>query len=250
MSAGATTGSGSVERLDPSLGRAHWHSSDQSGRLRAGVFGANDGLVSNLSLVMGVAGANPGASVILLSGIAGLLAGAFSMAAGEYISVRTQRERYEHLLAIERRELAQDPDEEARELAAIYVAKGLPVEEAERVAAHLMRDSEAALETMAREELGLNPRDLGSPFGAAISSFMTFAIGAIAPVLPFLFLGETRAVGVAAVTGAAALLVVGAAVSRVTGRSMAASALRMLAIGGTAAIVTYLVGASIGVSVG
>jgi VIT1/CCC1 family predicted Fe2+/Mn2+ transporter len=233
----------------PSVGRAHWHSSDQSGRLRAGVFGVNDGLVSNLSLVMGVAGASPGASVIVLSGVAGLLAGAFSMAAGEYISVRTQRERYQRLLAIERRELVDDPAEEARELAAIYAAKGLTREDAERVAGQLMRDPETALATMAREELGLNPDDLGSPLAAAASSFVTFALGAVLPVLPFLLLAEAPAVIVAAAVGAVALFGVGAGLSRLTGRSMVASALRMLAIGGSAALVTYIVGNLIGVSV-
>jgi VIT1/CCC1 family predicted Fe2+/Mn2+ transporter len=233
----------------PSDGRSHWHSSDQSGKLRAGVFGANDGLVSNLSLVMGVAGAHPGASVVLLSGVAGLLAGAFSMAAGEYISVRTQRERYEHLLAIEQRELIDDPDEEQAELAAIYTAKGIPPQDAERVARHLMRDPRMALDTMAREELGLNPNDLGSPLIAAASSFVMFAIGAILPVLPYLFLGERAALAAAALLGAAGLLAVGAAVARLTGRGTWKSALRMLAIGGSAAVITYLVGNLIGVSV-
>jgi vacuolar iron transporter family protein len=233
----------------PSDGRAHWHSSDQSGRLRAGVFGANDGLVSNLSLVMGVAGAHPGASVVLLSGVAGLLAGAFSMAAGEYISVRTQRERYEHLLAIERRELIDDPDEEQAELAAIYAAKGIPRQDAERVAKHLMRDPRTALDTMAREELGLNPDDLGSPVIAAASSFVMFAAGAVLPVVPYLFLGESAALVIAALLGAAGLLGVGGVVSRVTGRGAWKSALRMLAIGSGAAAITYLVGSLIGVSV-
>jgi VIT1/CCC1 family predicted Fe2+/Mn2+ transporter len=233
----------------PSHGRAHWHSSDQSGKLRAGVFGANDGLVSNLSLVMGVAGAHPGASVVLLSGVAGLLAGAFSMAAGEYISVRTQRERYEHLLSIERRELIEDPDEEQAELAAIYAAKGIPQQDAERIAAHLIRDPETALDTMAREELGLNPQDLGSPITAAASSFLMFAIGAILPVLPYLFLAEGAAFIAAAVLGAAGLLAVGGAVSLVTARGAWTSALRMFAIGGSAAVITYLVGNLIGVSV-
>jgi VIT1/CCC1 family predicted Fe2+/Mn2+ transporter len=217
--------------------------------LRASVLGANDGLVSNLSLVMGVAGAHPGASVVLLSGVAGLLAGAFSMAAGEYISVRTQRERYEHLLAIERRELIDDPDEEEAELAAIYAAKGIPRHEAERVAKHLMLDPRTALDTMAREELGLNPNDLGSPLIAAVSSFVMFAIGAILPVLPYLLLGESAALVTAALLGAAGLLAVGGAVARMTGRGTWKSALRMLAIGGSAAIITYLVGNVIGVSV-
>jgi len=184
-----------------------------------------------------------------LSGVAGLLAGAFSMAAGEYISVRTQRERYEHLLAIERRELIDDPNEEQAELAAIYAAKSVPEQDAERVAEHVMRNPETALETMAREELGLNPHDLGSPITAAASSFVMFAIGAILPVLPYLFFAEGGAFIAAAVLGAAGLLAVGGAVSLVTGRGAWTSALRMLGIGGSAAVITYLVGNLIGVSV-
>jgi len=142
------------------------------GNLRAAVFGVNDGLISNASLILGVAGASANNSIILLSGVAGLLAGAFSMAAGEYVSVRSQREMFEHQIGLERNELAQYPEEEAEELALIYAARGLPREDAQKLAKALIADPAQALDTLAREELGLNPEDLGSPWGVAIFSFL------------------------------------------------------------------------------
>ena len=163
-----------------------WHRGDASGSLRAAIFGVNDGLVSNLALVMGVTGGTGDRRLILLAGVAGLLAGAFSMGAGEYISVTSQRELFERELALEAEEIEAMPEEEANELALIYRAKGVSREEAEAMAARIMRDRTTALDTMAREELGLNPDELGSPWGVAASSFVSFAAGAVVPVLPWL----------------------------------------------------------------
>ena len=233
-------------------GAEKWHRGG-GGSLRATVFGADDGLVSNLSLVMGVAGgvanAPESGRFVLLAGIAGLLAGAFSMAAGEYVSVRSQREVFERQLALEAEELAASPEEEKRELALIYRAKGVPKEEAERLAQRLTEDREVALDTLAREELGLDPNELGSPWGAALSSFAAFAIGAALPVLPFFFLAGLSAVLASAALSAVALFVFGASLSLFTGRAPLYSGARMLLIGGAAAAITYLVGSLIGVSV-
>ncbi len=224
------------------------HSSVSGGNLRAAVFGVNDGLVSNTSLIMGVAGASGDSKIILLSGVAGLLAGAFSMAAGEYVSMRSQRELFEYQIGLEREELEEYPDEEAEELALIYNARGLPLEEARRIAQDLMRDPEHALNTLAREELGLNPHDLGSPWGAALSSFLAFAAGGIVPLLPFLFGAGKNALFVAAALAGAALFAVGALLSLFTGKRGWLSGMRMILIGGGAGMVTYLVGSFIGVS--
>ncbi|HEX9570734.1 MAG TPA: VIT1/CCC1 transporter family protein [Burkholderiales bacterium] len=218
------------------------------GNLRAAVFGINDGLVSNLSLILGVAGASSNTGFILLSGIAGLLAGAFSMAAGEYVSVRSQREMYEHQIGLERAELDEYPDEEAEELALIYAARGMSTQDATELARRTIADPRLALDTLAREELGLNPEDLGSPWGAALSSFFSFGVGALVPLAPFLVArGEGALVAAVAMTGVA-LFGVGATISLFTGRSAARDGLRMLAIGGGAGAVTYLVGKLLGVS--
>lgn len=226
------------------------HRRTSGGSLRAGVFGVNDGLVSNLALIMGVAGGTSDASTVVLAGVAGLVAGAGSMAAGEWISVQSQRELFENEIAVERMELSEFPEEERRELELIYRAKGVPQEQAAELAEHLMRDPEAALDTMAREELGLAPEDLGSPWTAASSSFVAFAMGAAVPLLPFLLLAPERALVVSAVLSAVALGGVGAGISLFTGRSGWWSALRMVLVGGFAAAVTYGVGAAVGVSVG
>ena len=230
--------------------RERWHRArDGGGSLRAAIFGVNDGLVSNFSLVMGVAGANPGNRFVLLSGVAGLIAGACSMAAGEFVSVSAQRELFERQIALEREEVAVNPEEEREELALIYQAKGLSETEARALAQRLSRDPEVALDTLTREELGLDPAALGSPWGAALSSFVMFALGALLPVLPFLFGGGGAAISISALLSAFALLGVGSALSLLTGRSPLVSALRMLLIGGAAASVTFLVGRLIGVSV-
>ena len=170
-----------------------WHKAGgRSGTLRAVIFGVSDGLVSNLSLVMGVAGASAGnPSFVFLAGIAGLLAGAFSMAAGEYISMQSQRELFERQIALERAEMEAMPEEEEAELAASYRAKGFTGEEAATIAHRIFEDPDTALDMLVREELGLDPDELGSPWGAAGGSFVAFAIGAVIPVIPFVFGGGT-----------------------------------------------------------
>jgi VIT1/CCC1 family predicted Fe2+/Mn2+ transporter len=218
--------------------------------LRAAVFGVNDGLVSNASLIYGVAGASPEPSVIVLTGVAGMLAGAFSMAAGEYVSVRSQREMFEYQIGLEREELDEYPEEEAAELALIYEAKGVSKDEARRMAEALIQDPERALDTLAREELGLNPEDLGSPLGAAGSSFLSFIAGAVLPLLPFLFLSGSPALELSIAVTALGLFGVGAALSLFTGRQAIVSGLRMLLIGGTAGLATYFIGKLMGVTLG
>jgi VIT1/CCC1 family predicted Fe2+/Mn2+ transporter len=221
-----------------------WHRRHgRSGTLRAVIFGVSDGLVSNLALVMGVAGAsaeNP--SFILLAGIAGLLAGAFSMAAGEYISMQSQRELFERQIALERAEMAAMPEEEEAELAAAYRAKGFAPEEAANIAARIFEDPDAALDTLVREELGLDPDQLGSPWGAAAGSFVAFAIGAAIPVLPFLVGDGGPAIATSLVLSLIALFAVGAGVSLLTGRGLLFSGLRQLGIGLGAAVVTFAIG--------
>ena len=232
--------------------RERWHRSSRSGTLRAVIFGVSDGLVSNLALVMGVAGANVAigaGNFVLLAGIAGLLAGAFSMAAGEYISMQSQRELFERQIALERAELEAMPEEEEAELAAVYQAKGFTQDEARTIARRMFSDPAHALDTLVREELGLDPDELGSPWGAAFGSFVAFAIGAAVPVLPYLVGSGFGAFLAAAIASLVALFVVGAGVSLLTGRSLLFSGARQVAIGAAAAIVTYLVGSAIGVSV-
>ena len=225
-----------------------WHRAGRSGTLRAVIFGVSDGLVSNLSLVMGVVGASPDPHFIVLAGIAGLLAGSFSMAAGEYISMQSQRELYERQIALERAELEAMPAEEEAELATIYRSKGFTPEEAARIAKRIFRDPETALDTLAREELGLDPDELGSPWGAAIGSFLAFAGGAVVPVLPFLVGSGTAAFVASLALSFGALFAVGAGVSLLTGRSTAYSGVRQVGIGAAAAAVTFLVGRLIGIS--
>ncbi len=215
----------------------------KSGALRAAIFGLNDGLVSNLSLIFGVAGAGVDNTVVIVAGIAGLLAGAFSMGAGEYVSMRVQREVFERLIHLEAHELGTQPDEEQRELADIYVAKGLSRRLAERIAEEVHRDPELALDVHAREELGLDPQEgLGSPWAAAGSSFAMFSVGAIVPLVPFLFTEGGAAVLIASIVAGLTLFGVGAASSILTGRPLWLSGARMLLIGAAAAAITYGVG--------
>jgi len=233
------------------------HRSGNSGTIRAAVLGGNDGLVSNFSLVMGVAGGVDNPDIIVIAGVAGLLAGAFSMAAGEYVSMRSQREIYEHQIGLEKAELEEWPEEEEEELAMIYEAKGLPRKDAERVAAHLMANPELALDTMVREELGLNPDDLGAPWAAAISSFVAFAAGALLPILPYLLGAAGGAAGgtggqallLSAIVSGIGLFLVGAAVALASGRGVMFGGMRMVLIGGAAAAVTYGIGTLIGTQV-
>jgi VIT1/CCC1 family predicted Fe2+/Mn2+ transporter len=231
--------------------RETWHRRGGGGTLRASVFGVSDGLVSNTALVMGFAGAQTSADFVLLAGLAGLLAGAFSMAAGEYVSMQSQKELFERQIQLERSELENAPEEEMRELTLIYQAKGLSMEEAELTAARLMENPEVALDTLVREELGLDPSELGSPWGASTGSFVAFALGAVVPVLPFIF-GDagTPFVVASATLSAIALFAVGAAVSLFTGRSAIYSGARQVALGAAAAGVTFVIGRIIGVSTG
>ncbi len=228
----------------------NWHHVDKSGTARAAVFGISDGLVSNTALVMGFAGGGIGSSTVLFAGIAGLLAGAFSMAAGEYVSVAGQRDLFEKEIAIEAEELRTAPQEEERELELIYRAKGLDADLAKQVAKRIMSDPEVALDTMVREELGLDPDELGSPIKVAASSFASFAVGAIVPVIPYLFLSGSAALTLGIVLAVIALLVVGGTVGRISGSGTVKSALRQLAFGGGAAIVTYVIGHFIGIGLG
>jgi VIT1/CCC1 family predicted Fe2+/Mn2+ transporter len=218
--------------------------------LRAAVFGVNDGLVSNASLILGVAGAGSDNATVLLAGVAGLLAGSFSMAAGEYVSVRSQREMYEHQIALERAELAEYPEEEAEELALIFEARGAAAAEAREHARRLIADPARALDTLTREELGLNPEDLGSPWGAAVSSFLSFALGGAIPLAPYLAASGAGALAASVAASATALFVVGAATSLFTGRSALAGGARMLGLGAAAGALTYSIGAALGVGLG
>lgn len=226
------------------------HAVPGGGSLRAAVFGINDGLVSNASLILGVAAASGDPEVVVLSGVAGLLAGAFSMAAGEYVSVRAQREFYEYQIGLEREELDQYPREEAAELALIYEAKGLPRAEAKHLAETLIDDPDKALDTLAREELGLNPEELGSPWAAAIASFGAFAVGASIPLAPYLLLSGDIALGGVIAASAVCLFGVGATLSLFTGRKAWRGGLRMLAIGAAAGAATWAIGRALGVVLG
>jgi VIT1/CCC1 family predicted Fe2+/Mn2+ transporter len=219
--------------------------------LRAAVLGANDGLVSNLSLVMGVAGAAVAEKTILLTGLAGLVSGACSMAMGEWLSVNSSREFYQKQIAIEKSELEYAPDEEIEEIVLIYEAKGLPRAQAEALAQQMMANKDTALDTLVREELGIDPDELGgSAWTAGASSFLLFSVGAIFPVAPFLFLGGSTAVIASLVASGVALAAIGAGTSLFTGRSVAFSALRQLLIGYAAGAITYAIGMLAGVTLG
>jgi VIT1/CCC1 family predicted Fe2+/Mn2+ transporter len=228
------------------IGKGH-KSVNEGGNLRASVFGINDGLISNFSLLMGLAGASSGHHTLMLSGIAGLLAGAFSMAAGEYVSVRSQREMYEYQIALESEELEEYPEAEAAELALIYEARGLPKNEAQKIATTIIQNPKQALDTLTREELGLNPEELGSPPQAAFFSFISFAIGSFIPLLPFLINLKFGILFSAILTGTG-LFVTGAILSLFTGRNALLNGLRILLIGAAAGALTYLIGYGLGVS--
>jgi VIT1/CCC1 family predicted Fe2+/Mn2+ transporter len=234
------------------LGRLEGRHRAASGNaLRAAVLGANDGLLSNFSLVMGVAGAQVSADTVLVTGLAGLLAGAGSMAMGEWVSVQSARELAGHQLEIEARELDEIPDEEREELALIYEAKGLDLAQARELADRQIADRSTALDTLAREELGIDPDELGgSAAVAAGTSFVLFAIGAILPVLPYFFLSGAPAVLVSAALSVIGLFSIGALITVFTGRGALFSGGRQVVIGGAAATLTYLVGLAIGGAVG
>lgn len=227
----------------------HAHRNVQGGAIRAAIFGVSDGLVTNVSLILGMAGAAADPGVVRLAGLAGLAAGAFSMAAGEYVSMAAQKELLERELDVERRSLAADPSFERRELAAIYEKRGVSSDTADELSAEMMRDPELALETHAREELGVNPRQLGSPIAAAVSSFFAFALGAVIPLVPWFFVRGTSAIVISVFLGALAALAIGAAIGVSTGRGPLRSALRQLLLGAAAGGVTYGIGAVLGVRV-
>jgi vacuolar iron transporter family protein len=227
------------------------HSAASGNALRAAVLGANDGLLSNFSLVMGVAGAQVSAKTVLVTGLAGLLAGAGSMAMGEWVSVQSARELAGHQLSIEAREIEEIPDEEQEELALIYEAKGMDAEQARALAARQIADRSTALDTLAREELGIDPEELGgSAVVAAATSFVLFSLGAIVPVLPYFFVSGTTAVAISAGLSAVGLFAIGALITVFTGRNALFSGGRQVLIGGAAAALTYVVGRAIGSAVG
>ncbi len=225
------------------------HRSASGNALRAAVLGANDGLVSNLSLVMGVAGADPGREFVALAGIAGLLAGAISMALGEWISVLSSREAYDRQVEIEREELEMNPEEERAELVLIYQAKGLSEEAARLTADRVFENRETALDTLVREELGMAEENAGSPAVAAGTSFLLFAVAALLPAFPWFFADGGLAIGLSLGLGSAGLFLLGAAVTLWTGRSALYSGARQLALGLAAAGITYGIGSALGVAI-
>ncbi|HET8759549.1 MAG TPA: VIT1/CCC1 transporter family protein [Nitrospiria bacterium] len=227
-----------------------WHRAQQGGgALRAAVFGVNDGLVSNASLIVGVAAAGADPHGVVIAGFSGLLAGSLSMATGEYVSVKTQRELLEHQIALEQHELDTMPEEEIDELAAIYEAKGLSAEAARSVASRLIADPKQGLDTLAREELGLNPSDLVSPVSAALASFASFAAGAVIPLVPFLLPTPQPGLWGSLIAMEAGLLIVGGLMSLFTGRGVLWSAFRMALLGSAAAAATFVIGRLLGVAV-
>jgi len=244
QSAGGLTG-GSVAQLE---GR---HKASGGNALRAAVLGANDGLVSILSLTMGVAGATNSRPDILIAGLAGVLAGAGSMALGEWLSVQSSRELYENQIKIEAEEIEASPEEEQEELALIYQSKGLPADRAKELASHMMADKGSILDTLAREELGIDPEELGgSAYEAAFTSFFLFAFGALFPILPYFFWGGTLAILLSLIISAIGLFIIGAAITLMTGRSVWFSGTRQALVGIAAAGLTYGIGKLIGVSIG
>lgn len=224
------------------------HRDVAGGTQRAAIFGITDGLVTNVSLIFGFAGAHPAASVVRLAGVAGLFAGACSMASGEYLSMQAQRELFQRELEVERQALIDDPEMERRELASIYKSKGIDPQLAGELADAMMRSPELALETHAREELGLDPTAIGRPIGAAMTSLVMFAIGALLPLLPWLFGGGSTAVITSLSIAAVAILVLGALLGHLSGRSRIIGALRAFGIGALATAVTFGIGHLVGVS--
>ena len=229
-----------------------WHTRGNGGSVRAAILGVNDGLVSNFCLMMGVAGgttASGNFDFIILAGVAALIAGSLSMATGEYISVRSQKDIYEHQIDMERAELEEWPEEEEEELVLIYRAKGIEESQARVIASALMTDPTRALDTMVREELGLNLQNLGSPWLAAISSLLAFALGALIPIIPILFSSGNISIVLSAIFSASALFIVGGIVSAASGKNIFLGAVRMLLAGTLAAAFTYGAGYLLGISI-
>lgn len=226
------------------------HRSVGGNAIRAAVLGGNDGLVSNFSLVMGIAGATSGGQGVLLAGIAGLLAGALSMALGEWISVKSSQELYENQMQIEMEELETNPEGELKELALIYMAKGIPENQANEMATEIMKDKNHAHEILVKEELGINTEELnGSAMEAAVYSFILFSVGAVIPVLPFMFLGGLQAIIVSVSASAIGLFIIGGAITLFTGKNVWKSGLRQVIFGLAAAAITFGIGKLIGVSI-
>jgi len=233
---------------DPHVVLEKHHRDVQGGTARAAIFGVSDGLVSNVAIVLGFAGANPGPGLIRLAGLTGLIGGAVSMAAGEFVSMKAQAELLERELEMERIELDRRPEAERRELAAIYRSRGVDEATADQLATALSRNPQMALETHAREELGIDPSSLGRPLSASVSSFVCFSIGASVPLVPYLFGTGAAAMVTAIILGIVASLAVGYALARFTGRSAVRSASRQLLFTAVPAVITYALGAAVGVS--
>ena len=227
----------------------HRHRDVQGGAARAAVFGISDGLVSNVALILGIAGASTDPTFVRVAGVSGLLAGAISMAAGEYVSLRAQAELVERELEIERRSIAENPEAETAELAAIYRERGLDPDHADQVAEGLMADPEVALDVHAREELGVNPTQLGNPMVASASSFGSFALGAFVPLVPWLGGGGNNAVWASVILGLSVAALVGAVLARLTERSVVRPVVRHRLVVGGACGATYLIGTALGTSV-
>lgn len=226
------------------------HRSVGGNALRAAVLGGNDGLVSNFSLVMGIAGATSGQTGVLLAGIAGLLAGALSMALGEWISVKSSQELHENQMQLELDELETNPEGEMKELALINMAKGIPEEQAYQMAADIMKDKDHAYEVLVKEELGINVEELkGSAMEAAVYSFILFSIGAIIPVFPFIFMNGIPAIIISVMVSSIGLFLIGSAITLFTGKSIWFSGLRQVIFGLAAAAVTFGIGKLIGIAV-
>lgn len=226
----------------------HHHRDVQGGSARAAVFGVSDGLVSNVGLILGVAGADPAPSIVRLAGLAGLIAGAISMAAGEYNSMRVQSELLERELELERLEIKRNPDFETAELAELYESRGMAADQAREMAETVMLDPEVALETHAREELGVDPSQLGSPVGAAISSFTAFTVGALVPLVPWFFASGTPAIVASVALALLAAVLVGIAIARFTDRPFLRTATRQILFTSVPAVLTFAVGSAVGVS--
>ena len=226
------------------------HRDVTGGAARAAVFGISDGLISNTTLILGVAGAHPAAGLVRLAGLAGLVGGAFSMAIGEYVSMSAQRELFEREIAIEAAEIHGRPDFEKKELARIYESRGVPRDLAEQFAAHMMDDPEVALATHAKEELGIDPSSIGSPIQAALSSFVAFAVGALLPLSAWFFTTGSTGVYISVVVAIIASILIGSALSWATGRSLFKSVARQLILSAIAAGITFTLGRLIGFSAG
>ncbi len=233
-------------RPAPPVPQSH-HRNVQGGVARAAVFGASDGLVSNVGLILGVAGASASSDAVLVAGVAGLIAGAASMAAGEFVSMRAQQELLERELTLERDQILKNPNKEAVELSLIYQSRGVAPGTAERVAADLMSDPDRALEAHAREELGIDPSELGSPIGAAAGSSAAFGVGALVPLVPWIVSGGTAAVIASVILAVLAAAGLGLAVASMTGKSKVMAVGRQVGVAIAAAAFTYAVGSLLGV---